>query len=99
MRGIMRWGFYQSGGKNYHCYAIAVDAANLGQPPPPEAFTPGQPNLLVYTDGSCSSWTITAAHVLLALGCDAPTTALCQERIAAWGPPAHWGHACWWSVR
>ena len=94
----IRWGFYMRDGQMKHCYAIAYDPALPGQPPPPSAFTPIQPNKQVFTAGDCASWTITAAHILLALGCDPATADLCRERIAAFGPPTYWGHACWWAL-
>lgn len=97
---IARWAFYRgTDGRLYHCYAVAVDPLRRGVAPPREAFTPGQPNLLVYTDGSCSSWTVTALHILLRMdGVSAADVAKCKEIIAAFGPPAGWQHACWWSL-
>lgn len=94
---IARWAFYRDGtGKLLHCYAIRYDPDMPGRAPAAEHFVPGQPNVYVYTDGSCSSWTAAALHVLLALD---PGRSRAAEVVEAFGPPTGWNHACWWVMR
>ena len=96
---IGRWAFYTGqGARDRGGWRSSGRACRPGQPPAAEYFRPGQPNAWVYTDGSCSSWTVASQHMLLKLdGVPDAAVVRAKQLIAAFGPAAHWGHACWWA--
>lgn len=95
---IINYTFYYNNGKLYHAYGVKYDPNRPGMPPDGTYFTPTKPNFHVYTDGSCSRWSLTAVKIYLTEFPNGSEANRAREIIESYGSAKNWADVCWWEV-